>query len=310
MSMKKLAVFAFCFFALIGARAQGCSDAGFCTIPSIAPFGKDTSNFSAEMRFSLEASEPGALIISPQVWLHYSVSETVNLDLKLAGWIVNDDSIGSLTSASDPILSATFKVYEKEDLKLFITSGFRLGINNANSRGSYDDLPMDYQSSLGTTDLILGLNATRKDLSGSLALQYPIWQYNKNQNVVAKYAHFDGLDTVLLEYKRKPDIMLRLEKKWQLDDWGFRFGIMPIIHLGNDYLKSTSVNATVAIDNSAGLTLNIPMGMWYTTHNWTFGLDIGFPIVTRQERPDGLTRKYVVQPRIVYSFSKKYSELF
>jgi len=304
MSMKKLAVFAFSFFALIGARAQGCSDAGFCTLPGFAPLGQEQGDFTAELRLSFEATEPGAIIFSPQAWFHYSISKTIQLDLKLPLWMVNGDSLGSVNSLSDPILSAKLDLYNAGDLSIFVTGGFRFGVNNANDSGPYGNLPMDYQSSLGTTDLILGLNVEYKELSGSIALQNPVWQYNSNQNVVNKYVAFDGIDTLSMEYIRKADLMLRLEKKWLFNNLGVRLGILPIFHLGDDYITGTSINAITTIKNSAGITLNIPMGIWYTYKNWLFGVDIGFPIVTRQERPDGLTRKYVVQPRIVYNFTK------
>jgi len=290
--------------ALASANAQGCSDAGFCTLPGFAPLGQEKGSFSAELRLSLEASEPGALIVSPQAWFHYSVSEKVKLDLKLPFWLVSDDSLGSLNTISDPILSTTFQVYKTGDLAMFITAGFRFGLNNANASGPAGDLTMDYQSSLGTTDLILGFNAEYKDISASIALQNPVWQYNTNQNVVDKYVTFSGSDSISMEYIRKPDLMLRFEKKWLFKDLGVRLGIMPIFHLGDDYINGTSINGLTTIENSSGVTINIPLGAWYTYKKWLFGLDVGFPVVTRQERPDGLTRKYVVQPRVVYNFSK------
>ena len=301
--MKRLSLFVILIFPILS-YSQGCSDAGFCTIPSFAPLGEETDDrLRIEFKGSLEASEPGALIFSPQFWVGYQIKPKIRLEVKVPFWFVNDAELGSNYNFSDPIIAFGFTVYKTSELLINLTGSTRIGINQANVLGSSGDLPMDYQSSLGTTDLILGGNAIYKSFSASLAFQLPIWQFNANQNVVAKYATFSGIDTISMEYIRKADLMLRLEKKWVYKNWSFRAGLLPIFHLGDDYLKGVSINGEITIDGSSGLTLNIPLGAWYTHKQFAFGLDMGFPIVTRTERPDGLTRKFVVQPRIAYTFN-------
>jgi len=285
--------------------SQGCSDAGFCTVPSFAPLANETDvRFRIEFKASIEASELGAIIYSPQFWVGYQVKPKIQLEVKVPFWFVNDAELGSNYNFSDPIIAISYTAYKTSELLINLIGGTRIGINNANVLGISGDLPMDFQSSLGTTDLILGANTFYKSFSASLAVQVPVWQFNANQHVVAKYATFSGIDTVAMEFRRKADLMLRLEKKWVYNNWGFRAGLLPIFHLGDDYLKGVSINGIIIIEGSSGLTLNIPLGAWYTYKKFAFGLDVGFPIVTRDERPDGLTRKYVVQPRIAYTFNK------
>ncbi len=301
--MKRLSLLVLLCFPILS-YSQGCSDAGFCTVPSFAPLGKATGVlFRIEFKASLEASELGAIIYSPQFWVGYQVRPKIQLEVKVPFWFVNDAELGSNYNFSDPIIALSFVALKTTNLQINLTGGTRIGINNANILGNSGDLPMDYQSSLGTTDLILGANAFYKSFSASMAFQVPVWQFNSNQHVVAKYATFSGIDTVVMEYKRKADLMLRLEKKWVYKNWGVRAGLLPIFHLGDDYLKGVSINGIAVIEGSSGLTLNIPLGAWYTYNKFAFGLDVGFPIVTRAERPDGLTRKYVVQPRIAYTFN-------
>ncbi len=301
--MKWLAAF-FTFFSLTTVFGQGCSDAGFCTIPSFKPLTEDQKTpVQVEFRASLEGSEPGALIISPQLWYQYAPSDAVQLSVKVPYWLVNDDSLGSVSAFNDPIVSASFRVFHNEKITINVTSGFRFGINNANSIGNAGlPLPMDYQSSLGTTDLIVGGNARFGNFSASIALQLPIWQYNENQSVVLRYLMGDGLEPTAFSFNRKADIMLRLDKRWIINNWGLQVGVLPIYHVASDELRSSETEDVVSIDGSAGLTVNIPFGAWYSGNNWTFGLDGGFPIVVRDERPDGLTRRFVIQPRIAYSF--------
>ncbi len=301
--MNKTAVLLIAFLAIWQSLAgQGCSDAGFCTIPAFKP-AEEQSKFKLEFRGSLEGSEPGALIISPQIWFTYQPTEKIQLSVKAPFWLVNDDSLGSVSAFNDPIVSASFQVYINEKVTVNVTGGFRIGVGNADVLGTNDvSLPMDYQPSLGTTDLIIGGNAQFGDFSASLALQYPIWQYNQNLNVVVKNLDNVGVDPTTLQFTRQPDIMLRLDKRWNFENWGIQAGILPIYHLANDELLSTENTGYVSIEGSQGFTVNIPFGAWYTHNNWTFGLDGGFPIVTRESRPDGLTRRFVLQPRVLYTF--------
>lgn len=289
--------------ALIGLHAQGCSDAGICTAPGFAPLGDENETWHAELKLSLESTEPGALLISPQITAGFKLTEKINASVKVPLWFVSDPILGSNYSFSDPVISATFLLLEKEGGKLALNAGTRIGVSNATANGLGDtNLPMDYQNSLGTTDLLLGLNYQKNGFSVTFGFQYPVWQYNQNQAVVKKYIDNPFISDIDFEYKRKTDIVLRLEKMWQFNNFYFRAGILPIYHVADDEIVSTTVSAVTTIDGSKGLTLNIPLGAWYTHNNWIFGLDVGFPVVTRKERPDGLTRKFVAQPRILYAF--------
>ena len=280
---------------------QGCSDAGACTIPGFLP-GKEDKNspFQLDFRASLEGSEPGALIISPQLWLHFKPSDKFRADVKLPLWFVNDPNLGDVAAFSDPIVSFTWNVFKKEEIKsIDVIAGMRIGVNNANIMGEFGDLPMDYQSSLGTTDIIVGGKYSYKGLSASLALQVPVWQYNMNQDVVQRYVTwYEDFESFLLEYERKGDLVIRVDHKWKLNNWFLQVGLLPIYHLANDKIVSRQNTGEVVIEGSQGLTVNIPFSAFYRLNQWTFGIQGGFPILVRDERPDGLTRRYVVQPTI------------
>lgn len=279
-------------------QAQGCSDAGACTIPGLLPGQEPKSPFQLDFRTSLEGSEPGALIISPQLWLHVRPSESFRADLKLPFWFVNDPELGHVASFGDPIVSFSWLVFSKDVHNIDVIAGMRIGMNNANLIGSTGDLPMDYQSSLGTTDLIVGTKYGFKGFSASLALQFPVWQYNMNQNVVRKYVEFYDDFAFVLEYERMADLVIRVDHRWDVNNWFFQVGLLPIYHLANDKIVSRENTGEVIIEGSQGLTINVPFSAFYQLQNWSFGVQGGFPIVVRDERPDGLTRRYVVQPTI------------
>ena len=279
-------------------QAQGCSDAGACTIPGFLPDFESKSPFQLDFRTSLEGSEPGALIISPQLWLHVQRSKKFRADLKLPFWLVNDPDFGNVASFSDPVVSFSWLVFSQDAHNIDVIAGMRIGMNNANLKGKTGDLPMDYQSSLGTTDIIFGGKYGFNGLSASLALQFPVWQYNTNQNVVRKYVeYYDDFDFVL-EYERMADLVIRVDRRWEVNNWFFQVGLLPIFHLANDKIRSRENLGEVLIEGSKGLTINVPFSAFYQLQNWSFGIQGGFPVVVRNERPDGLTRKYVVQPTI------------
>ncbi len=72
-----------------------------------------------------------------------------------------------------------------------------------------------------------------------------------------------------------------------------RPAILPIYHVGDDSYEDAS-GRTRVIEESGGLTLNANCRAAYAiSSQHSIGLSLGFPLVTRDARPDGLTREYV-----------------
>ena len=88
--------------------------------------------------------------------------------------------------------------------------------------------------------------------------------------------------------------MLKIEKYFNVqNDLKLMAGILPVYRLVESIYEDYKVN-DITIMNSDGLTLNIIAGLNYkVTEKHTFGLNIGFPVVTREIRADGLTRAMV-----------------
>src|SRR5687767_8484227 len=78
------------------------------------------------------------------------------------------------TGLSDIFLNAGFQA--TKTLKL--TAGLKLPLSDGNKSQNGLPLPMDYQSSLGTVDLIEGLNWALGKLQLAAALQQPLTQNN------------------------------------------------------------------------------------------------------------------------------------
>ncbi|MER3330164.1 MAG: hypothetical protein RIF34_11340, partial [Candidatus Kapaibacterium sp.] len=95
-------------------------------------------------------------------------------------------------------------------------------------------------------------------------------------------------------FKRGSDVMLKIEKYFELkEDLKLMAGVLPVYRLAESIFEDRS-GEDITIMNSDGLTFNIIAGLNYkVTDKHTFGLNIGFPLATREVRADGLTRALV-----------------
>jgi len=79
---------------------------------------------------------------------------------------------------SDIFLNIKYKASEKTNLIL----GAKIPLTNANKSQNQLTLPMDYQASLGTFDLILGMGYRFKKIQWVIAIQQPLTQNNNTFN--------------------------------------------------------------------------------------------------------------------------------
>jgi hypothetical protein len=80
--------------------------------------------------------------------------------------------------------------------------------------------------------------------------------------------------------------------------------ILPIYHLSNDKYSEFTGNTEVIreIEGSDGLTLNLNLQSKLKLDNSFITLNIGFPVLVRKVRPDGLTRALVLGLNYGYNF--------
>jgi hypothetical protein len=151
---------------------------------------------------------------------------------------------------------------------------------------------MDYQTSLGTIDLIAAYGFRIKKLLLVTAIQVPLTQ---NRNEFVPNPAFSAFP-ITNGFVRKPDALLRLSYPVALknSNWTITPGLLPIFHLGEDSYKITENGGDLKISGSSGLTLNLTGMVSYQTKTGNrFELNFGTPLVAREARPDGLTRKFI-----------------
>jgi hypothetical protein len=280
-------------FTHLAAFSQGCSDAGFCTVESFVPHPHDEEP-ADKNRFKAGISA-GAADYDINVfgtYFEYSrfFNEKFSLDAKLTTLSQSGNDISTF-GLSDIFVNGNYKIGQKG----IFTLGAKIPLMDANKMKDGLSLPMDYQSSLGTFDLVAGFGYTVGRVQLVAAIQQPLTQ-NNNGFLAEEYP----LDSRLRdfqstnEFQRSGDVLLRASYPFNL---GQKLkvipSLLPIYHLSND--KFTDIDGIEQeIEGSEGLTLNWNIYLDYPLNDTqNLQLILGAPFIVRDARPDGLTRSFI-----------------
>lgn len=303
MKLRFFAVFIFVFGYYQSSNAQGCSDAGACTAGGMGDLSTDFNNMdttsngkkmhSYRITESIALGEENVLIIGSVLDVYLQLSKTMQFQIKGPLNMARKGEVKTV-ALGDIFLINTIKAFSKNKHALYGNFGVKLPTNQANLTYKDSILPMVYQSSLGSVDLIFGVNYNFRHkigvLSGGFAYQQPIKHINYNKSPET------------LNLKRKADIVLRVDQTFNVKKkWDLGLGLLGIYHVKNDtYLKGVG---GVPILGSKGLTLNVTgLINWYVSKNIELGSTFGVPLLVRDARPEGLTRKFVVSPYLQFNF--------
>lgn len=279
---------------------QGCSDAGFCTINTFKPNSSDsTKTTSHQLKAGIFYGDADNSIFVYGGYLEYNrqINRTVGVDIKVTS-IAQDGNGISVFGLSDLFLNANFQATEK----IKLTLGTKIPLSSSNKMLNSLPLPMDYQPSLGTVDLIAGIGYDLSKLQLVAAIQQPLTQ-NKNEFLASAYPanskirEFQSTN----RFKRSGDILLRASYPIPISNKiKVTPSTLPIYHLSKDKYTDEQ-NVERVINGSQGLTLN---GNAYVDYqlgsNSTLQLNVGMPFIVRDVRPDGLTRSFIAN--IEYRF--------
>ncbi|MBK6827330.1 MAG: hypothetical protein IPG86_10835 [Chitinophagaceae bacterium] len=164
---------------------------------------------------------------------------------------------------------------------------------------------MVYQPTLGTTDLLAGVNISSRQWGFALAYQQPITSNNKNSFLASEYppGHTAMKYPSANQFNRKSDLVARIVRNFKAQSsLTFQPGLLGIYHTGTDsYLDESGNKKTIA--GSQGLTINALLNLQFRTGKKSeVTLSSGTPLVVRSVRPDGLTRKFVLSLEYAFRF--------
>lgn len=293
------------------AQGQGCSDAGFCTMGAMRP----DQTYNKEVKFRLRALEVnyyrGESLATPIISavnadFTFGIGENYAIQAKIPfQWVKGQ--LGETQGLGDISLSAT-RSFEKKDYTLGITLGAKVAVGNASKEGSNGDLPMYYQTSLGSYDLVLGGSLINDKWLLATGVQIPIIHRNEND---FRWGHWKETEheEYVFEYnlanqlQRAPDAMLRVERNWRYVNYNFGIGTLAIYRFLKDKRYDFQQDKTIQVAKTSGLSLNLLANAGYQINvRHAIKAVYALKLLAREINPDGLSRHAVLSVSYVYRF--------
>ena len=295
--------------------SQGCSDAGFCTMGAMKP----DQPFNKKIEFKLRSMEisfyRGTTTMTPIVFvatadMNFGLSRKTFFQVKLpyqavTGKLANTGGLGDIS------LCLTRNIFNSEKADINLSLGTKIPSNDSDLKEGGRALPMYYQTSLGTYDVIAGISMITRQWLFATGIQIPLNE-NKNDFLWGRWA-----DTPENEYvigydkakglKRGTDVMLRVERNFRFSRLNFTLGLLPIYRITNDIITGPVEGKTGLVrhkpDGAKGLALSAIFTTGYS-FNVRSGVKalIGHKLVQRDVNPDGLTRELVTTLSYYYRF--------
>lgn len=292
--MKKV-VFVFIVFVSNNIFSQGCSDAGFCTSENMK-YGtsKDSLKNTLKLGTNYGSADFDVSVFGMYLEYKYQINEKINLGARINYTSQSKDALSS-SAISDGYIIADYLFTPT----LSASVGLKIPFTDGNVKENGFALPMDLQPSLGTYDLVLGLSKKYNNLFFAMGYQQPL---NKNKNTFFKPLSTNEFFTTN-QFKRAPDLLLRVGYNYEINSkWKLSPSLLPIYHLANDTFEDVT-NQEIEIKGSEGLTLNASLLVQYLINNKNaLEFNLGSPLITRDARPDGLTRSFVLNLEYKFSF--------
>jgi hypothetical protein len=277
------------------AYSQGCSDAGICTVDNMKYQENDSLVYknAVKVGFNYGLSYENINVLGSYLAYSRKISDKVDVGARLIYFNqFNEDA--SSAAISDAIITSNFKL--ANDLKG--TIGFKIPFTDGNLKENGAALPMDFQPSLGTFDLILGVSKKINKFNFVLGYQQPLTQ-NENEFFAPLNSKFSSTN----KFKRAGDLLFRAVYNYQISErFVFSPSLLPIYHIAEDKYTDLS-NVERNIKGSDGLTLNANLYFNYRLDKkQSLEFSLGGPLVVRDVRPDGLTRGFVANLEYKISF--------
>lgn len=297
--------------------AQGCSDAGFCTMGAMKP----DQHYNKRVDFKLRSIElnayKGITSLSPVIHVYtadmtFGLNDRTSFQVKIPYQMVKGN-LGKTAGLGDISISATRTLLSTERGSLHATIGTKIPSNPSNLEnkktefGPGGDLPMYYQVSLGSYDLVAGASWISNNWLFATGIQVPLtknrndfrwgqWPDYPNQKYLRDYALANNLH-------RGTDVMLRVERNFRFTNFNFNIGLLPIYRIARDEVFNFNTGEREKPEGTTGLALSVLAGAGYHFNiNNSVKLILGKKITNRELNPDGLTREKVMSMSYIYRF--------
>ncbi len=314
--MKALYLLTITLGCSLSALSQGCSDAGFCTMGAMKPDQPYNKKIALKLRSMEFSFYRGTTTLTPVIYvatadLNFTLNSKNAFQVKLPyqaieGRLANTNSIGDIS------LCFTRSIYSSDAFDLNLSLGSKIPTNKSDKSTNGLPLPMYYQTSLGTYDVIAGLSLINRKWLFATGIQIPLNQ-NNNQFIWSAWAGTDEEPYVnqynqAKDLRRGIDVMLRVERNFRFSKVNFSAGLLPIYRIQRDeFTKSgqtaNSIQERVSPKEGKGLALSAIATVGYN-FNVQSGIKllVGHKLRQRDINPDGLSRVFVFSFTYFYRF--------
>lgn len=290
--------------------AQGCSDAGFCTMGAMKPDQPYNKKVQLRLRTMELSFYRGTTTLTPVIYVatadfNFSLNQKNTFQLKVpyqfvSGRLANTGSVGDIS------LCFTRNIFSSDKFDLNLSVGGKIPTNQSDKSVDGRPLPMYYQTSLGTYDFITGLSFINRKWLFATGIQIPLNE-NNNQFIWSAWNGTDekayvDLYTQAKNLRRGIDVMLRVERNFRWSQFNCSIGLLPIYRINRDEFTNSD-NIRVIREDASGLALSgiVTAGYNFNTRSGV-RLLIGHKIIQRDLNPDGLTRELVNSVTYIYRF--------
>lgn len=290
--------------------AQGCSDAGFCTMGAMKPDQPYNKKVQLRLRTMELSFYRGTTTLTPVIYVatadfNFSLNQKNTFQLKVpyqfvSGRLANTGSVGDIS------LCFTRNIFSSDKFDLNLSVGGKIPTNQSDKSVDGRPLPMYYQTSLGTYDFITGLSLINSKWLFATGIQIPLNE-NNNQFIWSAWNGTDekayvDLYTQAKNLRRGIDVMLRVERNFRWSQFNCSIGLLPIYRINRDEFTNSD-NIRVIREDASGLALSgiVTAGYNFNTRSGV-RLLIGHKIIQRDLNPDGLTRELVNSVTYIYRF--------
>lgn len=302
-----------CFIVIINSPArlfaQGCSDAGFCTMGAMKPDQHFNNKIklrlrSIELSHYLGVTKLDNTILVSSIDLNVGFNNKSSLQIKLP-YQYAEGRLGKNYGLGDVSLSFSYNLITREKFQVNATLGTKIptGVPNQNSL-SGRPLPMYYQTTLGTYDFVAGISIISRNWLIAMGYQRALnninngflwsdWQGTSNQIWSDHYPQSNQL-------LRGDDLMLRVEYNLRFSRFNFNTGLLGIYRPTKDRIKVDE--REIQVEGSDGLALTYLTGIGFKFNvRSAIKIGTGFRLRRRPHNPDGLSREFV--NTVTYQFN-------
>lgn len=221
--------------------------------------------------------------------------------------------LGESQGFGDIAFSISRNVFNNEKVQVSLTLGGKVATGNAN-QAVIDDrpLPLFYQSSLGSNDIIFGGSVRTRRWMFAAGYQQPL-NATRNTFMPEMWADTDKSEDAKLyfannRFLRGTDLMMRVERNMRFSRLNLFAGLLSIYRITPDkvMMEHNGTMENVAITASQGFVFTAMAGFGYQfSANSGIRFLVGkkdFNQFTRSAHIDGMARNWIYSFSYIYRF--------